>query len=252
MAVRRGGGSGVCGSADERAKSKRSSCNPSPTWRTRAKLSWSPPQTKLGVACFRQMSAQSVFGSAAIAAWKDALRIVYGGQSKDSPLTSGRSLIANKSCNSDLRRALVSTYPNFFEGACTGVGCTRLEHAWRRADLSGTTDTFLELLNLPAITAAPFCNGNESEDLDPVRRACGPNDDVCGGKGDLVPNVPALYSVGSLASCASFAACPADEVCVVVRPSRPEPAVRRSAARRVWCSRSSSPSRTSTRRSPTP
>jgi cysteine-rich repeat protein len=56
--------------------------------------------------------------------------------------------------------------------------CQGLRHAYRRDDLSGTTDTFLSLIGVTGVgtLAAPaktFCNGIENEDLDPIRRDCG-------------------------------------------------------------------------------
>jgi cysteine-rich repeat protein len=82
-------------------------------------------------------------------------------------------------CNSDLRRELVSTWGNLFQGGCGDPECTELRHAFRRDDASGTTDTFLTLLGLPAATSRTFCNGFEVEDLDPVRRPCDANEQVC-------------------------------------------------------------------------
>jgi hypothetical protein len=51
---------------------------------------------------------------------------------------------------------------------------------YRRADDSGTTDVFLSLLGLGGIANQPFCNGTERQDLDPIRRSCLADDDVCG------------------------------------------------------------------------
>ena len=79
-----------------------------------------------------------------------------------------RSPIAEKDCASEVRTTLINTWGNMFQGGCTNSNCTQLKHAFRRDDVSGTTDTFLELLALPAITATPFCNGNEAQDLDPL------------------------------------------------------------------------------------
>lgn len=82
-------------------------------------------------------------------------------------------------CNSDLRHELVSTWGNLFEGGCSDPECSSLRHAFRRDDLSGTTDTFLTLLGLPAATSRTFCNGFGVEDLDPIRRPCDPNEQAC-------------------------------------------------------------------------
>ena len=82
-------------------------------------------------------------------------------------------------CNSDLRRSLVANFGSLFQGGCTDPECAQLRHAFRRDDFSGTTDTFLTLLGLPSATGRTFCNGFEVEDLDPIRRACDPNEQVC-------------------------------------------------------------------------
>ena len=115
--------------------------------------------------------------------WRDALRIVYGGQHDHktadacAELPPSRSAAATKFCNSDVRHTLVANWNNLFEegAGCNGAdpdACTQLKHAFRRDDVSGTTDVFLELLALPAIANVPFCNGREMEDEDPVRRDC--------------------------------------------------------------------------------
>jgi hypothetical protein len=125
--------------------------------------------------------------------WADALRIIYNGQhahldnSNPAAACNGNaptaSAIANKRCNSDVRRTLVETWANMFDtsvddgvGGCTDVNCVRLRHAFRRDDFSGTTDTFLSLIGVPSLGSAfnvrTFCNGLENEDLDPVRRTC--------------------------------------------------------------------------------
>jgi ABC-type phosphate transport system substrate-binding protein len=106
--------------------------------------------------------------------YTDVLRIVFGGMTKNA----GDS-VANKDCNSDVRHSLVNNFGALFDGGCTAGECTQLMHAFRRADLSGTTDTFLSLLDLDSIGNVPFCNGTESEDLDPIRRPCEADDEVC-------------------------------------------------------------------------
>jgi ABC-type phosphate transport system substrate-binding protein len=131
-----------------------------------------------------------------ISDWRDVLRIVYGGQhthiagSVCGAAFPARSPIAEKNCNSDVRRQLVSSWSNLFEGGCTDGECAQgLKHAWRRDDASGTTEVFLELLSLPAITATPFCNGpdagtvanNTTADADPIRRTCETNEQICTG-----------------------------------------------------------------------
>jgi len=106
--------------------------------------------------------------------WQDALRLIYAGMSK----TAGNN-VANKNCGGDVRRSLVAQWSEIFAGGCTGSDCTSLKHAWRRDDLSGTTEAFLVLLGLPAIASTPFCNGTAAQDLDPIRVDCHDDDDVC-------------------------------------------------------------------------
>jgi len=117
---------------------------------------------------------------AAADAWKDVLRLIYAGMEHN-----GGSNIANQHCGSDARRILANTYGLLFQGGCTTGECTQLAHAFRRDDLSGTTDTVITLLGLPAIGTIPFCNGDEQSDKDPIRRACTADDDVCGKDGKL-------------------------------------------------------------------
>jgi len=139
-------------------------------------------------------------------AWKDVLRLVYAGMPHN-----GGSAIANQNCASDARRILVNTYGLMFQGGCTTGVCTQLNHAFRRDDLSGTTDTVITLLGLPAIGTVPFCNGDEQSDRDPIRRACSPDDDVCGKDGKLgvvlpifaPPDVDASVNLYTTAACSA-------------------------------------------------
>ena len=134
-----------------------------------------------------------------LGSWKDVLALVYGGVHKN----------ASKNCASDVRRTLVNTWTNLFEGACPAGQCpTGLQRAYRRADLSGTTDTFVTLVGLNSMPLAQnvpgaaarvidFCNayanpavarfGGESDflDEDPIRRTCANNEQVCGRTGNL-------------------------------------------------------------------
>jgi len=141
-------------------------------------------------------------GSYTFENWRTVLRIVYGGISSQAASITGhnpclpagpsRSPIAEKDCGSEVRRTLINTWSNMFQGGCVNGACTELKHAFRRDDASGTTDTFLELLALPNVSAtvAPFCNGNEIEDNDPVRRACTGNG-FANGEQVCKRNIPA-------------------------------------------------------------
>ena len=109
---------------------------------------------------------------------------------------------ASRDCARPERVALVNNWGNLWNGTCSGTaGCTQLRHAFRRNDLSGTIDTFLSLLSLPASTINPFCNGvglptpvdgfsttSDFADNDPIRRKCAfgaaqGNEEVCNRAG---------------------------------------------------------------------
>ncbi len=127
--------------------------------------------------------------------WQQALRIIFAGQhapvafdacSQAAPPTRGNATVGNpafsKFCDSDVRHTLVNNWANMFETGCVDGECTALKHAFRRDDVSGTTDTFLALLSLPSIGNAPFCNGTEFDDNDPIRRPCDGNGQSTGGE----------------------------------------------------------------------
>ena len=125
------------------------------------------------------------FGSEVLSpgtAWRDAVRIVYGGMTHDAG-----SDLARQDCNSDVRHSLSDQWLSLLSGECLPGTCAGLARAWRPADDDEATRVFLELVGLAGF---PFCNGTDSEDVDPVRRACGPNDVVCeldGTMGLVVP-----------------------------------------------------------------
>jgi hypothetical protein len=105
------------------------------------------------------------------------LALLYFGMNADSPSTFD--------CNSAARHTLIGTWANFFEHSCPAgnAACTTgIRHAFRRSDLSGTTDAFVTLVgvgtssrgigNNPFATGAilgkkqnPFCN---SQDANPA------------------------------------------------------------------------------------
>jgi|GEM_PF-1158861 len=141
--------------------------------------------TACGADCTGAVGAQQY----CLANERDVLRIIFSGLQK-----GGGATLGNMKCDGDVRRSLVNQYTKLFSGACSGTTCTSVKHAWRRDDLSGTTDTFLALLGLPSILSAtgslqvPFCNGTSTQDVDPIRVACDATDDVCNvdGKSGLV------------------------------------------------------------------
>lgn len=113
--------------------------------------------------------------------WRTVLRVIYAGQH-----LSGTGTTPNKVCNSDVRHSLVASWGNLFKDGCANGACAAgLRRAYRRDEASGTTDTFLELLQLQSSSNTPFCNGTERQDNDPIRRACdgtgfnGAGEEVC-------------------------------------------------------------------------
>jgi hypothetical protein len=144
--------------------------------------------------------------------WADALRIIYTGQHKhlnDSSAAAAcnnvvdldTGAVANKRCNSDVRRTLVENWANIFDteggggdGGCTDGHCSRLKHAFRRDDFSGTTDAFLALIGAPSLTTAfnvrSFCNGIENEDLDIIRRPCNFNTNATNDPDSVCAPIP--------------------------------------------------------------
>jgi hypothetical protein len=78
----------------------------------------------------------------------DALAVLYFGLTHDKQYSG---------CASDIRKSLIKNWHNLFSSDCTGGAntCTAgLTHAWRRSDLSGTTDAFVSILNPPGGTAS--------------------------------------------------------------------------------------------------
>ena len=98
----------------------------------------------------------------------DLLRLVYGGMHHDGTTFD---------CNGNVRRTLIKSWNTLFTAACGTAQCTGgLTHAWRRSDLSGTTDAFVSLVGFGArgigtlstapVGAArkvnPFCNSADA------------------------------------------------------------------------------------------
>lgn len=130
--------------------------------------------------------------------WRDVLALVFSGKTHAMTGTT-------RDCAGDVRRSLVNNWSSLFEVGCTSSSCTQLKRAFRRADLSGTTDTFLGLVGLNAMPLAQtvagatarqidFCNANSSVlfggdsdylDNDPIRRTCEANEETCSRDGTL-------------------------------------------------------------------
>jgi ABC-type phosphate transport system substrate-binding protein len=126
---------------------------------------------------------------------RDILRQVYFGVG-----TAGNGTGGTQDCGNATRRGIIANWAQVFGQAACGAGtCTTLRHAYRRNDLSGTTDIFRSRLGISTslsvattgVPVVPFCNGNDGNatnnlggqiqaDNDPIRTACGADDDVCG------------------------------------------------------------------------
>ncbi|HEY3256966.1 MAG TPA: hypothetical protein VGJ91_23580 [Polyangiaceae bacterium] len=102
-------------------------------------------------------------GTAAVAGWRDVLRLVFFGlenSTGSNPSPTAAPPVRN--CSSPVRADLVNNYGNLFENAACGAGgCTQLSHAWRRDNLSSTTDVFRELVTAKAY---PFCSNRFASD----------------------------------------------------------------------------------------
>ena len=91
--------------------------------------------------------ATYTFGDASGSLYKgqpsfDALAVLYFGLTHDG----------NYNCASDTRKTLIKNWKNLFASDCAAGDTTcsaGLTHAWRRSDLSGTTDAFVSVLNPP-------------------------------------------------------------------------------------------------------
>jgi hypothetical protein len=128
-------------------------------------------------------------GMAAGTGWKDILLLLYTGIDHSGV----------KGCNSQARQDLAADYANLFQNGCSAnANCPNgIKHAYRRGDLSGTTDTFLGLIGGPKPATLPFCNGSDVDDNDPVRRNCDPSEQVCeydGTLGLVLPVVVPTFS----------------------------------------------------------
>jgi len=169
-------------------------------------------------------------GTAAVAGWRDVLRLVYFGLANSTGSNpSPTAATPVRDCASPVRADLVNNYGNLFEDAACGTGgCTQLTHAWRRDNLSGTTDVFRELV---LAKAYPFCSNRFTvdavtattvtyptvlstgaplfddayQDFDPIRRTC------AGGASGGGAFLPLPTNGGTVQP--PFPSTPAEQVC---------------------------------------
>ena len=108
-----------------------------------------------------------------LSSWKDTLRLIYFGLApNDFPLAPGTgprdqvlaANIARRDCEDPSRIELVNNFGKLFEVDCgNDGGCTKLQHAFRHDENSGTTDVLREMLGVESATqfgnkGFPFCN----------------------------------------------------------------------------------------------
>jgi ABC-type phosphate transport system substrate-binding protein len=101
----------------------------------------------------------------------------------DSCVVGSQIKLNARDCNDACRVEVVENWGKLFQNACSGGDCTKLQHAFRRDENSGTTDAFRDLLNVRDLAAAPpiadgntgfpFCNEYEPAAGD-VAPACPP------------------------------------------------------------------------------
>jgi hypothetical protein len=150
----------------------------------------------------------------------DALKVLYFGLTHDTPATYN--------CASPVRKTLIRQWTNFFSSDCAagdGTCSGGITHAWRRSDLSGTTDAFYNILGgqagLPggkgvgtfstvpnsSKKSIPFCNSVDAQtsgvvgsvtfptsfggssdfsDNDPIRTNCNPLTTTTDASGNIV------------------------------------------------------------------
>lgn len=109
------------------------------------------------------------------ATWPQTLRTLFAGADGSG---------STAACGDAARLNLA----NNFNGAmttCSAGGCTKIWHLFRRGDASGTTDAFKTILEQNSAKITAFCNGTETQDKDPIRRTCRPEEEVCQGDGTL-------------------------------------------------------------------
>jgi hypothetical protein len=112
--------------------------------------------------------------SGALGGWQNVLSILYTGyDARDG----------TQNCNSDARRGLASNYASLFNSSSIPAN-TPIRHIYRRGDATATARLFVALLGVPAANQR-WCNGTDSQDLDPIRRFADVNDQVAEFDGTL-------------------------------------------------------------------
>lgn len=95
-------------------------------------------------------------GSYTFTGWRDVLRVLLAGFDHTN-LGTDAAAWAARDCNSAVRQAIANNWGDFFENDCAAPAgdilgnCTEIRHVFRMDDFSGTSDTLVSLLGLPAI-----------------------------------------------------------------------------------------------------
>ena len=140
--------------------------------------------TNKDTSCSSTMGAANGLGKASFAVGSDTytaassfdvLNLLYFGLHNGT----GGSTAGTFACGSTQRRALAAAWTNLFRTDCSSgdtTCATGLTHAWRRADVSGTADAFVGILNPPGRALGtmsnvptgksrktePFCNSHDA------------------------------------------------------------------------------------------
>ena len=113
--------------------------------------SWPAPGTRLPPPAATSSSRRPATTGATSCAWF-------------TPAPARATSTVPRDCARPERVALVDNWGSLFNAPCVGTAnCTQLRHAFRRADLSGTTDTFLSLLGLPTVVEQPVLQRRRSD-----------------------------------------------------------------------------------------
>ena len=104
-----------------------------------------------------------------------------------SILWLGISQEGERDCNSDLRRFLAENWKEQFlyYRTCLDIPCAAVHHLFRPGDDDEHVAAFLSALGTSLDAGEAFCNGNDQEDKDPIRRPCTEDEQVCGPDGTL-------------------------------------------------------------------
>lgn len=96
--------------------------------------------------------------------WAEALQLIYGGV--DGAGTPS-------ACSAPARTELIKNWGSIWGEGCASGDCEALRFAFRPGDNNPLTKVFKKLVGIQS-----FCNGSQSEDLDPLRTDCFDAEDI--------------------------------------------------------------------------